>query len=272
MDLNGKLSAAAKAGDTEGCVKWINKGANINAVDERRYTPVHYAAEAGHTDAVMALLENCGNARAYFGMIALHSAAKGGQRDTVHELIMSGFDANTLDSHEYTPLHVASEKGHVETVKKLLEHGARNDITANKFRGETALHRAAGAGRADVVVELIYAGAVVNKKDQKGATALHYAAEDSRLASIEVLVRSGANVNAPDNNGWAPLHFASKGGHTDAVNLLLDHGADVNAKDYVFRQGPIKYASDGGHTATILALVNRGAKTSKQKPLSGPKG
>lgn len=68
-DLNGKIFLAAQQGDTAGCLNWLSRGANINAVDNRRYTPVHYAAQMGHTDTVLALLDACGNARPYFGNV-----------------------------------------------------------------------------------------------------------------------------------------------------------------------------------------------------------
>lgn len=270
-DLNGKLFIAAKSGDTATCAHLLSRGANINAVDDKRYTPVHHAAENGHTNTVMLLLDSSGNGRAYFGMIAMHYAARGGKVDTVHALVMGGLDANTLDSHEYTPMHIAAQKGLTETVRKLLEHGGDHGLTANKFRGETPLHLAAGAGQVAVVLLLIEVGAEVNKKDRMGATALHYAAESSHIDTIIALVRHGAEINARDNNGWTPLHFAGKFGHTDAVNTILDLGADIEAKEYIFKHTPLKLASDGIHTETILAFVKRGAKTSKQKALSGPK-
>ena len=265
-DLNGKLFLAAKNGDKEGCIDWLRRGANINAVDNNRYTPTHYAAELGHTEAVLALIDGSGNARAYYGMVAIHFAARGGQTETVKALMDNGIEGDMVDSQDFTPLHTSAEKGHLDTVRALIESEVNIDPIAKKFRNETPLHRAAGGGHTAVVEELVRSGSIINRKDGKGATAMHYAAEGDHFETVKALHASGAEVDARDHNGWTPLHFAGNLGNTRTVNILLDLGADINSKEYIFQHTPLKYASDGGFTDTIIAFVHRGAKTSKQKP------
>ena len=75
----------------------------------------------------------------------------------------------------YTPLHYAARNGHAECVALLLRSGA--SVLARTAAGRaTPLHRAAYAGRAEVCKALVRAGAPVDAQDADGETALHKAA------------------------------------------------------------------------------------------------
>ena len=51
----------------------------------------------------------------------LIQAAKEGKLDKVQKLIDDGADVNLKDSDEWTPLHHVATKGHIETVKSLID-------------------------------------------------------------------------------------------------------------------------------------------------------
>jgi ankyrin repeat protein len=93
----------------------INRGADVNAVNNRGQTPLHWAATYGYTDTVRLLLE----------------------KDA---------DINAIDSDGETPLIKATYTRNAETAALLLENGARRDIVDQT--GKTAEDWAASAHNA----------------------------------------------------------------------------------------------------------------------------
>jgi ankyrin repeat protein len=78
------------------------------------------------------------NPAANDGGTPLHLAAEKGHLETVKLLLEHAKDKNPADNIGSTPLHWAAQKGHLETVKFLLEH-AKDKNPANKH-GMTPLH------------------------------------------------------------------------------------------------------------------------------------
>src|SRR4051812_15242941 len=74
----------------------------------------------------------------------------------------------------------------------------RSSHVANGLNDDAsdALHVAAQRGEVDSVAALIASGADVNGFDDLGHTPLHYAAAHERLDVARLLLASGANVNA----------------------------------------------------------------------------
>ena len=134
---------------------------------------------------------------------------------------------------------MASEKGHTETVKALLDKGA--DVNAKDKDGETVLMKASASGYTEIVKALLDKGADVNEKAVHGQTALMYASGLGRTEIVKVLLYKGADMNAKSEHGDTALRLASERGYTKIVNVLQyegatvkalpDKGADVNAND-----------------------------------------
>ena len=64
----------------------------------------------------------------------------------------------------FTVLHVAAEKGNLEIVQYLVEHGA--DVKAKNTYETTVLHYGAGSGNMKLVQWLVKQGADVKAKDK----------------------------------------------------------------------------------------------------------
>ena len=79
-----------------------------------------------------------------------------------------GVNVNARDEYKCTALHWASENGHLDIVKYLVESGA--DINAKDYSGWTPLHVAAWNGRLDVVKYLLKHEADVYSKNISGKT------------------------------------------------------------------------------------------------------
>ncbi|MCA7010841.1 ankyrin repeat domain-containing protein [Wolbachia endosymbiont of Tribolium confusum] len=163
------------------------------------------------------------------GRTPLHFATEDGHVETISTLLKAkGIDVNALDQ-EYgrIPLHFAAENSRVDVVKLLIEKGA--DVNAADQDGRTPLHFTVENGHRDIVKLLIKKGADVNAADQDGKTPLHFAAENDHKDVVRLLIKVGAGINAENRDGWTPLHFAAENSHVDIVKLLIEKGANVNA-------------------------------------------
>ena len=85
-------------------------------------------------------------------------------------------DAETTTDR--TPLHLASERGNVEAVWLLAEHGA--DLDTQDRKGRTPLHRAAYEGRLEAAEVLIVLGADRRPRTKSGKRPLQVARLDCR--------------------------------------------------------------------------------------------
>lgn len=161
----------------------------------RAESPVADAAMRGETDRVRALLRGGAdvNAPQGDGMTALHWSALNGDLATVQVLIVAGATTEPLTRlGRYTPLHLASSRGHGAVVARLLEAGSRPGALTET--GVQPLHLAAQAGSPDAVKALLDRGADINARDQThGRTPLIFAASQNRLETMTLLLAKGAN-------------------------------------------------------------------------------
>ena len=86
----------------------------------------------------------------------LHSAAEKGHTETVRALIGAGAQ---LWDEGHTPLHLATGEGHTETALVLIAAAHTSELNAADYQGRTPLHMAAYADNFEVATALIRAGA-----------------------------------------------------------------------------------------------------------------
>lgn len=122
----------------------------------------------------------------------------------LNDLINEGANVNTNNSQEFAPLLIATNKNHVEVVKRLIEAGA--DLDADTA-GVTALIMASGNGNLEIVKLLVEAGSDVNIRSHIGDIP-----GDNEKIQIYI----------------SALSEAKREGHDDIVDFLIKHGA----KDY----------------------------------------
>jgi len=109
------------------------------------------------------------------------------------------------------------------------------------YAGDTALHFAAAAYRAEMADQLLKAGADVRARNRRGTEPLHAAAfgspgstawnPEAQAAVIRCLIKAGADPNAPNMDGATPLHRAVRTRCAEAVRTLLKHGADPSIRN-----------------------------------------
>ena len=100
--------------------------------------------------------------------------------------------------------------------------------------GFSALHRASEAGHVDVVRLLVEKGANINDLTGTGFTALCLAAKGGHEATVRFLATAGANIETADvAYGCSPLLWAVQNGTAQCVDFLCVKGADKEAKSRV---------------------------------------
>ncbi|CAJ1084781.1 ankyrin repeat and SAM domain-containing protein 1A isoform X3 [Xyrichtys novacula] len=143
----------------------------INAKNNDNETPLHCAAQYGHSGVVRLLLEELTDPTMRNNKFEtpLDLAALYGRLEVVKLLLSAHPNLLSCNTKKHTPLHLASRNGHLSVVEVLLDAGM--DINYETEKG-SALHEAALFGKADVVQKLLSAGIDVNIVDKKGLTAL----------------------------------------------------------------------------------------------------
>lgn len=116
----------------------------------------------------------------------------------LHDALRAAQAAAGADELGRTALHVATEMGHIDATKFLLEQGMAP--TTTDAMGQTPLHLAARHGRLDMVRLLLTAGADAQARDARGLTPAQLAAAASHPRIVELLLAIPRPGSAP--RGW----------------------------------------------------------------------
>jgi ankyrin repeat protein len=234
------LLKAAEAGDSAAVKILLDKGANVNVVDDTGRTPLTFAAEKGSAEIVKMLLAGHANVNAATetGVTSLIYAASEGHADVVTMLLAAKARVNATTDSGHTALTFAAWNGHADVARLLLTSGANANAAASKRVAAGGMTFSPGFS------------ASANTTVINGVTALMFASEGGHPDVAKLLLTSGARVNAVAINGTTALMFAAEGGHADVVKLLLAAGANVNA---VAKNGDtaLRLASHGDDTMSI---------------------
>ena len=228
-------------------------------------TPLHYASFCGLHDVVKVLaIEQPQDVQSqgFTGeSTPLHLASQQGHVAVARILLEHGGNVAAKDGQGWTPLHRASEEGHVELTLFLVEHGA--DVAAKDGDGWTPLHRVSERGDVELARILVEHGADASAQDEDGRAPLHQASERGHVELARFLVEHGADAASQQIDGSTPLHWASEMGHVELARFLAEYGADVAAQE---NNGstPLHRASFGGHLELAQILVEHGANVAAQ--------
>jgi ankyrin repeat protein len=172
-------------------------------------------------------------------------AAAAMRRDTegVRTLLRSGADVNAAQSDGMTALHWTALNADLDTMSVLLSAGATTEATT-RVGAYTPLHLASSRGHADAVARLLQAGSRVSAFTATGVQPLHLAAQSGSAQAVAALLEAGADRDARDKtHGRTPLVFATASDRVDAMAVLLARGADAHLTTSVIDY-PTRAAAD----------------------------
>ncbi len=217
----------------------LDYDADVNVIDKTCGTALYHASSEGYGEIVEILMSHGADVEAKIecgalaGKTPLHGAAELGHTLIVQALIAHGAMINVVDKEGLTPLHFAAENGRKDVVEVLCAHGA--DIQARDKNSRIPLHLAAMRGGSGIVGALIshaHDSAIneINAKDKNGRTPLHCADGKEYKEVVEALLFRGAHVNALDNEGYAHLDKVITSSHLckkEIVETLIAYGAHI---------------------------------------------
>ena len=275
----------------------IDKGAEIDAIDKRGFTSLHNASYSNNSMAVQLLIENGANvnkksrSRLY---TSLHLACIKGCKSVVEILLQNGVCSVINDKTQsgHTALDYAHNKGFLEIIHFLIDHGGKSEIYANQLltavrvndlhkvkyliirKGanletkhdvsrSTPLIIASKHGFKDIVEILLMHGANVHAKDSIGYSALSYAIQKNDQGIAKSLIKYKASVNEPKMSLLNPLLLALYHCHFDIAKLLIENGADINAQQIMGNSTFLICAIYDVQKEKVLWLIKNGASLKK---------
>lgn len=123
---------------------------------------------------------------------------------------------------EPSALMIAANQAKNKLVKDLIVRGAK--INYEDSTGNSAITRAANKGHLTTLKILINAGANVNVAPEGRSVLMQVVADNNMLLS-QLLIAGGANVNYRDDSGDTALKIARRLGYFDLDLMLVQSGA-----------------------------------------------
>ncbi|KAF4031050.1 Fic/DOC family [Phytophthora infestans] len=239
-------------------------------------TAMCWAASEGNLEAMRRLREEHGadvNAADYDKRTPLHIAVSDEQLEMVDYLLQCGANAEVLDRWGRSPIDCAVETKNV-AILRLLERESygrggkislldnddklpSNDETEGMRRIQSSVDvssffQAVQQGNTEKVKRAWLSGTEVNVTDELGRTSLHVAVENGQLGVIELLLSAGVNTNVVDSQGRSPISIALEKQQLAIAEMLRAH----QKKKLVSRQS--KSSEDEHNIALAFRATKRG--------------
>ena len=154
-------------------------------------------------------------------------------------LIESGSLLSPLNDSGESPLYCAAHRGHLRVVSLLRifiegSHPSQAHPPLSVFRElEDALCNASGAGKINVVRQLLNIGIDPDSKSKEGTSALILAIQEGYEDIVSVLLEYDVDASRPalTASDEIPLHQAIRHRFLEIAELLLDSGVPLETKD-----------------------------------------
>ncbi len=268
-EATAKLLEAATAGDEDRVLAAVAAGADANARDAEKNTPLILVAPHSLFGKERKIVEALVKAKAQVnavnneGATALMVASSAGRDGMVRLLMENGATVDARDNDGWTALMYAADAGQWSAAKELIE--AKADVNATEKKGWSPLMMALFKGRGGVSEQLIKASAKMPAKAPNGLSAILLAVYGRDLSCIRQVLEAGQPLDGRDADGWTALEGASYNGDGQIVMELLRAGADPALEDKEGKTA-LDRAKENAH-AEIVALL--GGPWNKPKPKEG---
>ena len=232
---NRSLHIAARYGDIQTVQLLVDCGADVNALNEDEQTPLHTAAtgEKDCPELCSILLKRNAKIDAVDkdGNQSLHLACEAALTSIVQRLLGCNADVLATNNSHQTALHKAacSKRDCPKVCVMLIAKGAL--VNATDGNGDTSLHVAFQKGNMNTVDVLVENDC--NVVNVYGETLLHLACK-SPVECVELcdkLISHGVNPHIADREGNLPLHVALKNRLAKTFGCLLQKSGEAILDD-----------------------------------------
>ncbi|MEJ1285471.1 ankyrin repeat and death domain containing 1A [Cricetulus griseus] len=257
LPLERQLHEASRWNQVGRMKELFEKRVNVRARNHVGRVALHWAAGAGHEQAVRLLLEHGAAVDDVdsFGMNALLLSAWFGHLQIVQLLVNAGAKVHWESKDGLTLLHCAAQKGHMSVLAFVMEDLEDVALDHADKLGRTAFHRAAEHGQLDALDFLVGSGCDHSVKDKEGNTALHLAASQGHVSVLQRLVDIGLDLEEQNMKKLSCLHYAALGGSEDVSRALIEAGGCTDVAD---QQGtaPIHLAVRHNFPGLVQLLID----------------
>lgn len=234
----------------------------MKKTDNFRRSPMHFACAGGNLNIIREL-DLAGfsfDDKDMEGYQPSHYAAMAGHKDAIQYLWSKGVDllANAYRMLLMTPLHVACLYGNIDVVKFICETVIGDEINNNQndenqnsklskvinlnthyryYQFSTPLHLACEGGHANVLNYLLskknFASKQINCLDQHSCTPMIVACQNGSLECVKSLLNTGQiKLDMKNKRKHIPLVDAAAQGHLDIVQFLIKQkNIDINSEN-----------------------------------------
>ncbi len=222
------LRHAAAAGDVARIQQGITAGEDINInTNTGPWTPIAYAADRGHLEAVRELLKH----KPTLYLTPLVAAASNGHKDVVEALLQ--------DTH-YGPWLTSQ----AAQLYEVFNGAAKDDNLA--------------------MLDFLYTQPLLKNTPHVLDEALVEASLQGQVKAVDWLLAKGASVHyATSTDKYTPLMMAAATNNEALVKKFIDLGAYVGAKAAAYGDTALSVAQDNGYTNITTLLQNAHAKSAQ---------
>jgi ankyrin repeat protein len=250
--------------------------ATVETLTIKKQTPMHLAAANGQGHTVQALvnLEAMIDSNDDLDQKPIHLAAQHDHTEVVKlflRLRPSLVSSTTKDGN--TLAHLAAKKGSVDVLQAMFDIDKNLVVgTKNRFNDNSPLHLATEGGHLLAVQNMLLNGASANEENKLGLTPIHMAAKCGHADIFDLFGKTGVSLRSPSSKiGMTALHIAAYYGEEDITRELFKHipahtktslptrpeNALVETLCYESDLSPIHLASYSGSENVVRAVLNQ---------------
>lgn len=200
-------------GYTEIAQRLVYSGADINAVNNYKHSPLYVALEKQNVPMIDLFLTS--GVKEGLSANYLFRSVSTKNETGVIAMLKGGINPNVVNDKGNTPLMIAASLGDLPSLQDLLAY--RADLNAANKEGNTALIYAARFNHPEVIKMLLLPQTMqtpldVNAQNKAGETALYWGAAKGNVEVVKRLLAAGADPTLAANNGLVPVAVAQKNG------------------------------------------------------------
>ena len=205
-------------GYTEIAQRLVYSGADINAVNNYKHSPLYVALEKQNVPMIDLFLTS--GVKEGLNANYLFRSVSTKNETGVVAMLKGGVSPNVSNEKGNTPLIISASLGDLPSLQDLLAY--RADLNAANKDGNTALIYAARFNHPEVIKMLLLPQTMqtpldVNAQNKTGETALYWGAAKGNVEVVKRLLAAGADPTIAANNGLVPVAVAQKNGRKQVL-------------------------------------------------------